>query len=45
MLALGEVDLDELERDSLLVEYNCNTTSAGGQVETVKLENHVRSWV
>lgn len=43
MLALGKVDRDELKGYALLVENDSNTTSAGGKVESVKLENHFSS--
>lgn len=43
VLALGKVDRDELKGYALLVENDSNTTSAGGKVESVKLENHFSS--
>lgn len=40
LLALANVDLDELKRNFFLVQHCCNGASAGGEVKSVEFENH-----
>jgi hypothetical protein len=42
MLALGEVDLDQLERDFLLGQHSRNPFSTGRQVHSMEFKNHRR---